>query len=278
VKPLRRFFRKPLGVISAALVAALVFVALFAPWLAPYPTAGASQDLELGDLPPSSEHPFGTDYFGIDVLSRIIMGARLTLLISLGASALTVVIGLGFGVTAGYAGGRTDLALMRVIDVTMAFPSLLLIIILAAALGQSLLAVFLALSLVNWAPIAQLVRGQVLTLKRREFVEGARALGANHVRILFRHILPNCVSVILVVFTMRLGTMILAEASLNFLGLGSPEAHNSWGVMVNNSYSNLANTWWQSLFPATAIAVTVIAFNLLGDAIRDAVDPRLRMN
>ena len=277
MKALRRLLRKPLGVIATALVAGLTVVAVFAPHLAPYGTAGADQDLARLERPPSLEHPFGTDYRGIDVLSRVIMGARLTLLIALGASVLTVLIGLALGVLAGYFGGRLDLLVMRVIDVAMAFPSLLLIIILAAALGQSLLAVFLALALVNWAPIAQLVRGQVLTLKKREFVEGARALGAAHARILLRHILPNCLSVILVVFTMRIGTMILAEASLNFLGLGPADAENSWGLMVANTYDDLT-TWWQSLFPATAIGLTVISFNLLGDAIRDAVDPRLRVS
>ena len=274
MKPLKRYFRQPLGVLGSCLALGLVVVAILAPWIAPYDTS--AQDLARSRLPPSRAHLLGTDHLGVDVLSRILMGARISLAIGLGASALTVAIGLVVGVLAGYAGGRTDLAVCRVIDVTLAFPSLLLIIILAAALGQSLTAVFLSLALVNWASVAQLVRGQVLTLKRREFVTASRALGAGHLRILLRHILPNCLSVMLVVFTMKLGTMILAEASLSFLGLGSTSEPNSWGLMVNLSYDDLTR-WWQSVFPASAIALTVIAFNLVGDALRDALDPRLRV-
>jgi len=272
----RRFFRQPLGALGATVAVLLVVVALLAPWLAPYDTSPRKQVLPELKLSPSVEHPLGTDHTGTDVLSRVIMGARISLMIGLGASALTVVIGLVVGALAGYAGGRTDLALMRVIDVTLAFPSLLLIIILVAALGQSLTAVFLALALANWAPVAQLVRGQVLTLKTREFVTASHALGAGHVRVLLRHILPNCISILLVVFTMKLGTMILAEASLGFLGLGANEP-NSWGMMVKSSYDEIGIRWWLSVFPAGAIALTVIAFNLVGDALRDALDPNLRM-
>jgi len=247
MKTAKRFFKQPLGIIGSAVVLVLLVVAIFAPHVAPYDTS--AQDLKDRWQPPSRTHLLGTDYHGVDMLSRVIMGTRISLAIGLGASALTVAIGLAVGVLSGYAGGRTDLLVMRVIDVTLAFPSLLLIIILAAVLGQSLLAVFLALALVNWAPVAQLVRGQVLSLKHREFVTASRALGARHLRILARHVLPNCLSVLLVVFTMKLGTMILAEASLTFLGLG----------------------------PASAIALTVIAFNLVGDALRDALDPRLQV-
>ena len=271
MKAARRFLKRPLGLIGTVLVLVLVVVGVFAPWIAPYDTS--VQDLQKRWQRPSLAHPLGTDHLGVDVLSRIIMGTRISLAIGLGASALTVAIGLAVGVFAGYAGGRTDLLLCRVIDVTLAFPSLLLIIILAAALGQSLVAVFLALALVNWAPVAQLVRGQVLSLKTREFVTASRALGAKHLHILLRHILPNCLSVMLVVFTMKLGTMILAEASLSFLGLGSTSEANSWGLMVNLSYDDITR-WWQSVFPASAIALTVIAFNLVGDALRDALDPR----
>jgi len=274
VKPLRRFFRRPLGIIGATVVLLLVAAAAFAPKIAPYDTS--VQDLASRLQPPSRAHLLGTDHVGVDVLSRIIMGTRISLAIGLGASALTVAIGLALGVLAGYAGGRVDLGVCRLIDVTLAFPSLLLIIILAAALGQSLVAVFLALALVNWAPVAQLVRGQVLTLKHREFVTASRALGARHLHVLARHVLPNCLSVMLVVFTMKLGTMILAEASLSFLGLGSMSEGNSWGLMVNLSYDDITR-WWQSVFPASAIALTVISFNLVGDTLRDALDPRLQV-
>jgi len=274
VKALRRFLRQPLGLIGTVAVLVLVVVAVFAPWIAPYDTS--VQNLAERWQRPTPAHPLGTDHVGVDILSRIIMGTRISLAIGLGASALTVAIGLTAGTLAGYVGGRTDLLVCRVIDVTLAFPSLLLIIILAAALGQSLIAVFLALALVNWAPVAQLVRGQVLTLKTREFVTASHALGAGHLHVLVRHVLPNCLSVMLVVFTMKLGTMILAEASLSFLGLGSTSEADSWGLMVNLSYDDVTR-WWQSVFPASAIALTVIAFNLVGDALRDALDPKLQV-
>ena len=274
MKTARRFLRQPLGLIGTVAVLVLVVVAVFAPWIAPYDTS--VQNLAERWQRPTPAHPLGTDHVGVDILSRIIMGTRISLAIGLGASALTVAIGLAAGTLAGYAGGRTDLLICRVIDVTLAFPSLLLIIILAAALGQSLIAVFLALALVNWAPVAQLVRGQVLTLKTREFVTASHALGAGHLHVLVRHVLPNCLSVMLVVFTMKLGTMILAEASLSFLGLGSTSEADSWGLMVNLSYDDVTR-WWQSVFPASAIALTVIAFNLVGDALRDALDPKLQV-
>jgi len=274
MKTARRFFRQPLALIGSALVLLLVVTAVFAPALAPYDTS--VQNLADRWQPPSRTHWLGTDHLGVDVLSRIIMGTRISMIIGLGASALTVALGLLAGTLAGYAGGRTDLAICRLIDVTLAFPSLLLIIILAAAFGQSLVAVFLALALVNWAPVAQLVRGQVLQLKTSEFVVASRALGAHHLRILARHILPNCLSVMIVVFTMKVGTMILAEASLSFLGLGSTSETNSWGLMVNLSYDDITR-WWQSVFPASAIALVVIATNLVGDALRDALDPKLQI-
>ncbi len=277
MKPVQRFLRQPLGVVGAALALGLIVVAMLGPWLAPYDTE--EDNYVERRQPPSATHVMGTDYTGVDVLSRLIVGARLTLVIGLGASLLTVVIGSGVGVLAGYAGGRTDLVVMRFIDVILAFPGLLLVLILAAALGSAaggLSAVLLSLALVNWAPVAQLVRAQVLSVKSREFVTASRALGASHARLLLRHILPNCLSVLLVVFTMRLGTMILAEASLSFLGLGAASNPNSWGLMVSQYYDDVAH-WWQSVFPASAIALTVIAFNLVGDSLRDALDPKLRI-
>jgi ABC-type dipeptide/oligopeptide/nickel transport system permease subunit len=274
MRVLRRFFRQRLAVVSAAFVLLLVVAAAFAPWISPYDTS--VQELSQKNLAPSLAHPLGTDKQGVDVLSRLIMGTRASLAIGLGASAITVAIGLIVGIVAGYCGRWTDMIIMRVIDVTMAFPSLLLIIVLAAALGQSLVAVFLALALASWASVAQLVRGLVLSLKNSDYVTGARVAGANDLRILFVHILPNCISIILVVLTMKLGTMILSEASLSFLGLGSTGEANSWGLMVNLSYDDITH-WWQSLFPASAIALTVIAFNLAGDCLRDALDPKLRI-
>ena len=274
---LGRVAKQPLVAMSLAVLAGIVVVAVFASWLAPQGISAHEADLTNRWQHPSWGHPFGTDGRGVDVLSRVIYGARISLLIGLSASAVTVVIALAVGLAAGYWGGWVDMLLMRIIDVVLAFPSLLLAIILAAVFRQGLLSVFLALALVNWAEAARLVRAVVLSLKEREFVQGALALGAKHLRVIFRHILPNAASTVIILFTMRIGGMILAEASLNFLGLGAGPGSASWGEMVNEGRDSLDLYWWLSLFPASAIALTVLSLNLLGDALRDALDPRLRL-
>ena len=273
---LRRVFRRPLAAVSVGVLLAIVAVAFFAPALAPSGIGAKDADLAQRWLKPSWEHPFGTDGRGVDVLSRVIHGTRISLGIGLSASAVTVLIALAVGVVAGYWGGWVDMVLMRVIDVVLAFPSLLLAIILAAVFKQGLFSVFLALALVSWAGAARLVRAMVLSLREREFVQGALALGARHLRVIVCHILPNAASTVIVLFTMRIGSMILAEASLNFLGLGAGPGSASWGQMVDEGRDSLDLYWWLSLFPASAIALTVLSLNLLGDALRDALDPRLR--
>jgi len=277
VARLGRTMKQPLVALSLAMLAVVGGVAVFGPWLAPHGISAREADLTQRWQSPSRTHLFGTDGRGVDVLSRVIYGARISLLIGLSASAVTVVIALAVGLAAGYWGGWVDMLLMRVIDVVLAFPSLLLAIILAAVFRQGLLSVFLALALVNWAEAARLVRAVVLSLKEREFVQGARALGARHLRIIFLHILPNAASTVIILFTMRMGGMILAEASLNFLGLGAGPGSASWGQMVDEGRDSLDLYWWLSLFPASAIALTVLSLNLLGDALRDALDPRLRL-
>jgi len=277
MRVLRRISRQPLAAASALVLAAIVLVAVLAPWLAPYEITFREADLAGRWQPPSWEHPCGTDGRGVDVLSRVIYGARISLGIGLSASGVTVLIAIAVGVLAGYWGGWVDMVLSRLVDVVMAFPSLLLAIILAAVFKQGLFSVFLALALVGWASAARLVRSVVLSLREREYVEGARALGARQLRIIVRHILPNAASTFIVLFTMRIGGMILAEASLNFLGLGAGPGSASWGQMVDEGRDSLDLYWWLSLFPASAIALTVLSLNLLGDALRDALDPKLRV-
>jgi len=277
VEVLRRVLRQRLAAASLVVLALVVVTAVGAPVLAPYGLGARDADLAQRWQPPSWEHPFGTDGRGVDVLSRVIYGARISLGIGLAASAVTVLIALVVGLAAGYCGGWVDMVLMRLVDVVLAFPSLLLAIILAAVLGQGLFSVFLALALVSWAGAARLVRAVVLSLREREFVQGALALGARHLRVILFHILPNAASTVIVLFTMRIGSMILAEASLNFLGLGAGPGSASWGQMVDEGRDSLDLYWWLSLFPASAIALTVLSLNLLGDALRDALDPRLRL-
>ncbi len=273
---LRRLLRQPLVAASLGVLLVIAAVALLAPWLAPHGITAREADLTQRWQRPGPEHPVGPDGRGVDVLSRVIHGARISLGIGLSASAVTVFIALAVGVVAGYWGGWVDMVLMRVIDVVLAFPALLLAIILAAVFRQGLFSVLLALALVSWAGAARLVRAMVLSLREREFVQGALALGARHLRIIVFHILPNAASTVIVLFTMRIGSMILAEASLNFLGLGAGPGSASWGQMVDEGRDSLDLYWWLSLFPASAIALTVLSLNLLGDALRDALDPRLR--
>jgi len=259
---------------SLAFLSLLVVAAVFAPHLAPYdPNA---QDLANARSAPSLSHPFGTDFQGSDVLSKIIYGARPTVAIAAGVSLTTVAIGFLLGLLAGYRGGLVDGALMRLVDIMLAFPALILHIILVAPLRAGFASLFLALTLTGWASVARITRGVVLSLVNSPYVAGARALGVTPLRIVTRHIIPNCASTVIVVFAMRAGTSVLAAGSLNYLGLGAPADTNSWGTMVNLGQYDIVTAWWWPFFPATALAVTVLALNLIADAARDLLDPRMR--
>lgn len=274
---LRRFRRNVTAMASTVLVLVLVLLALAAPWIAPHSidAAGRSDRASQGLQGVSARHWLGTDLHGNDVLSLVLHGARSSLGLGLAASFATLVVGVLVGMTAGYFGGWFDAICMRCIDVVLAFPALLLLILVAASLGPGLDTLFVALVLVGWAPTARIVRSLVLGLRSEEWVLAARAVGAGPSRILLRHVLPNCIPTLLVVFSMRVGITLLSVANLNFLGLGSP-AHVSWGGMVYDALDYLQAAPWWSLAPATAIALTVLAFNFLGDGLRDALDPKMR--
>jgi len=270
----RRLRRNRLALAGAAVVVALALTALFADVLAPYPYARAHFDRLLQG--PSPAHPLGTDPLGRDVLSRLIHGARISLLVGLGAQGLIVLIGVPIGALAGWLGGRTDLVLMRAIDVMYAFPRLLFVILLMAALGAGLANIFIAIGLTGWVGIARQTRAQVLALKATEFVEGARALGAGPARTLLRHVLPNALTPIVVSVTFGIPEAIFTEAALSFIGVGVPPPTPSWGQMVGEGQQYLRSAWHLAVFPSAAIAVTMLAFTFLGDGLRDALDPRLR--
>lgn len=264
-----------IGMVGCALV---LFLAVFGALLAPHAT-----ELSVvlrGDAPtkqpPSGAHLLGTDWHGVDVFSRVLQGTRYSVGIGLAASAVAVTIGLFVGLTTGYFGGLYDAAWMRFVDVVLAFPELLLTILIAATFEPGLKTVFLALSLSSWAGIARLIRSLVLSARKQEYITAAIALGASDTRVILRHLLPNMLPTLAVIFASRIGVMILAEASLNFLGLGATAGAPSWGVMVYYGMDHLADAPWCAVAPATAIAVTVFSFNLLGDGVRDALDPRLR--
>ena len=259
---------------SLVFLALLVTTAFFSGWLTPYDPN--MQDLSSAKIPPCPAHPLGTDFQGGDVLSKIVAGSRQVVAIALGVSLLTVAAGFLVGLVAGYRGGWVDAALMRTVDIMLAFPSLLLNIVLVAVLGAGFWSLFLALTLSGWAPVARITRSLVLSLAGTEYVACAKALGATGRRVLVAHIVPNCSSTIVIVFAMRAGTAVLGASALNYLGLGDPADTNAWGTMVNLGQYDIVTAWWWPLFPATAIALTVAAMNLLADALRDYLDPRMK--
>jgi len=268
----RRIARSRWTVAGLAVVVLLALVALGAPWLAPGdPFRG---DLSAGLQPPSSAYLLGTDAQGRDVLSRVLYGARLSLTVGLGSQAVSLAVGLALGLVAGYSGRWVDATVMRVADVTLAFPSLLLLIAIAAAVKPSLPVICLVIGLVGWAGMARLVRGQVLVVRALDYVQAARALGASDARLVTRHILPNVLAPVIVATTLGIGGAIMAEAALSFVGLGAQPPTPSWGAMVAEGRDLLRVAPWVSLFPGLAIGVAVLGLNLLGDGLRDALDVR----
>jgi peptide/nickel transport system permease protein len=273
--PLRPAWRRsPLTVIGLALIAILALIAVSAPLLAP--ADPLTQVLSARLDPPSAEHWLGTDQLGRDVLSRMIYGARISLLIGIVVVGLAASIGTFVGVVAGYAGGWLDESLMRLTDVFFAFPALILAMAISGALGPSLTNAMIAIAVVSWPVYARLVRGQVLSLREREFVESARGLGASAERIVWQHILPNTLAPLLVQASFDMGGAILSAAGLSFIGFGTQPPTAEWGVMISEGRNYIATHSWLSLFPGLAILLTVAAFNLIGDGLRDALDPRLR--
>jgi peptide/nickel transport system permease protein len=245
-----------------------------APLIAPY--SYSTQSLLQRLKAPTADHWLGTDGFGRDLLTRVLWGSRVSLQIGFLATGLAVLVGTVVGGVAGYGSGTADTALMRVTDVFMAVPALFLILIVVALFGASLLNTALVVGGVTWAPVARIVRGECLTLRAREFVDAARALGASQRRILVRHVLVNALPALIVQSTLLLGQTILIESGLSYLGLGAQPPLPSWGNMVVEGRQFLGSAWWVSTFPGVAIFVTVLGFNLFGDGLRDALDPALR--
>jgi peptide/nickel transport system permease protein len=223
------------------------------------------------------EHPLGTDHLGRDILSRILYGGRISLGVGLSAVSLSCLIGVTLGLLAGFHGGRTDAFIMRVVDVFLAIPYILLAMGVVFALGPSLLNVILVMAVTRWVQFARIVRADVLSLREREFVSGARARGSRSLRLLLRHVLPNALTPIIVVATLELAFMIIYESALSFLGLGVQPPTPTWGWMLSDGRNYVATAWWLATFPGLAIMLTVLAVNLLGDWLRDTLDPRLRI-
>ncbi|MCL4503540.1 MAG: ABC transporter permease [Deltaproteobacteria bacterium] len=256
------------------LVLGLFAVALLAPWLAPYdPTL-----INLKEIlrPPSAAHLMGTDTLGRDVLSRIIYGSRISLLVGFVAVGIATIIGMGVGALAGYYGGIIDTMLMRLVDLMLCFPVFFLILAVIAMVGPSIWTIMVIIGVTGWMTVARLVRAEFLSLREREFVVAARALGASDARLIWRHLLPNSLTPVMVSATLGIAGAILTETALSFLGLGVQAPTPSWGNILTMGQDNIEIAWWLSVFPGLAILVTVMSYNLLGEGIREAIDPRLR--
>ncbi len=270
----KRFIRNRMAVAGSLIVIVLFAVSLSAPWLAPHdPSAIDLKNVLTG---PSGEHPFGTDPLGRDVLSRMIWGAGISLKVGFVATGISILIGTILGALAGYYGRWVDAVIMRFVDIMLCFPTFFLILAVIAILEPSIWNIMIVIGLTGWMGVTRLVRADFTSLKERDFVQAARAIGAGDLRIIFLHILPNAMASVLVTATLGVAGAILTESALSFLGIGVQPPTPSWGNILTAGKDNIDIAWWLSLYPGLAILITVLGYNLLGEGIRDALDPRLR--
>lgn len=267
-----RFLRNPLAVAGLAIILLLVFAAAFAPWLATHDPL--AQNLAVRLQPPSAEHWFGTDQIGRDLFSRVVHGARITLYIVLLVTVIVAPIGLLVGTLAGYFGGAIDVALMRITDIFLAFPGLVLALAFVAALGPGLENAVIAISLTNWPGFARLARAETLIVRSSDYIAASRLQGASAARIIFKHIVPMCMPSVIVRATLSMAGVILTAAGLGFLGLGAQPPSPEWGAMLSAGRRFMLDYWWMPTFPGLAILLVSLAFNLFGDGLRDVMDPR----
>jgi peptide/nickel transport system permease protein len=268
----RSFARNRLALVGLVLVLALVVLAVLAPWIAPHPpTVG---DLAQRLQPPSATHWFGTDDQGRDIFSRLLHGSRITLFVVVLVAVLAAPIGLLVGTAAGYAGGWVDALLMRITDIFLAFPRLILALAFVAALGPGIENAVIAIAITSWPPYARIARAETLTLRQADYIQAVRLLGAGPVRVVLRHVMPMCVPSVIVRVTLDMAGIILTAAGLGFLGLGAQPPMPEWGAMIAAGRAYVLDQWWVAAAPGAAIFIVSLAFNLLGDGLRDALDPR----
>ena len=270
----RRLLKDPLAVLGLIVIVLVLVLAVFGPMFSPYEYD--AQDFMVIDEPPSLSHCFGTDMFGRDIFVRVLYGARISLAVGFLASFINLFIGVIYGGISGFTGGRTDNIMMSIVDVIYSVPVMIYVILLMVVVGPGLKSIFITLGISYWAPMARIVRAEVMRLKNEEFVLAARVLGASAGRILLRHLIPNAMGSILVTLTFSIPSAIFTESFLSFVGLGVSAPMASWGVLCSDSVGALPIYPWQLFFPAGAISITILAFNFLGDGLRDALDPRLR--
>lgn len=271
---IENFKKNPLSLTALIVILFLGLITLFGPHIAPYSPTEIDVDNVLS--PPSLKHPFGTDELGRDVLSRMIYGARISLSVGFVAVGIAIFIGTIIGAIAGYYGGRTDSILMRFVDIMLTFPTIFLILAVVIIVEQNIWTIMVIIGLTGWMDVARLVRAEFLSLKEREFVQAARALGLNNLRIIFRHILPNALAPVFVAAVFGIAGAILTESALSFLGFGIRPPDPSWGNILSSGKDNIEVAWWLSLFPGLAIFITTLSYNLVGETLRDSLDPRLR--
>jgi oligopeptide transport system permease protein len=269
---LYRLRQNKLAMIGMVYLIFMVIICLLTPWIAPY--GYEEQNLRLGAVPPNVEHWLGTDTFGRDMLTRILYGGRLSLLVGFIATAVALVIGVTYGAIAGYAGGKTDNVMMRLVDIFYALPYMIFIILLMVVFGRNLLLLFLAIGAVEWLVMARIVRGQIQSLRQQEYVEAAMSLGLSPAAIIIKHLIPNALGPVIVYTTLTIPNVMLLEAFLSFLGLGIQPPQSSWGVLISYGVETMEEYPWLLIFPGLALTLTLFALNFLGDGLRDALDPR----
>ena len=267
-----RLKKNKLAVISGVILIVLIVLAIFAPWIAPH--SYSYQNLELGAVGPSSTYWLGTDTLGRDQFSRILYGARVSLLVGFVATAVALVIGVSWGIVAGFFGGKIDSTMMRIVDILYGLPFIIFIVLLMVIFGRNIWLLFLAIGAVEWLTMARIVRGQVLTLKNQEFVLAAQAMGVRNLSLFFRHILPNILGTIAVYATLTIPQVMLLEAFLSFLGLGVQPPMSSWGTLIRYGVESMEEYPWMLIFPGLIFTITLFCLNFFGDGLRDAIDPR----
>lgn len=267
-----RLKKNKLAVISGVILIVLIVLAIFAPWIAPH--SYSYQNLELGAVGPSSTYWLGTDTLGRDQFSRILYGARVSLLVGFVATAVALVIGVSWGIVAGFFGGKIDSTMMRIVDILYGLPFIIFIVLLMVIFGRNIWLLFLAIGAVEWLTMARIVRGQVLTLKNQEFVLAAQAMGVRNFSLFFRHILPNILGTIAVYATLTIPQVMLLEAFLSFLGLGVQPPMSSWGTLIRYGVESMEEYPWMLIFPGLIFTITLFCLNFFGDGLRDAIDPR----
>jgi len=268
-----RLSKNTLALLGLITLAFLSVIAFLTPWIAPY--GYEEQNLILGASSPSYQHLLGTDIFGRDMLTRIMYGGRTSLLVGFIATSVALVIGVSWGAVAGYVGGKLDAFMMRLVDILYALPFMIFIILLLVVFGRNLLLLFFAIGAVEWLTMARIVRGQVMTLKKQEFVEAAHSIGLPRHTIIIRHIVPNAIGPIIVYATLTVPNVMLLEAFLSFLGLGIQPPQSSWGLLINYGVETMEEYPWLLVFPGLALTITLFALNFLGDGLRDALDPKI---